>query len=287
MNNQPFRFHVGAFECMLVFDGALAYHAPQPQFMFANAPDAEAQQSLQAYTSAPAHAEHNGSAYFGLLINTGRQLVLVDTGAGHLVPDTGQLIANLRAAGIAPEQIDTVILTHAHLDHIGGIVDQSGKPAFPKARYVMTKRDYQFWTQAPDLSRMPFPSALIELFRTFVAQKLVPLQPDLIEDEVEIAAGIETLAAPGPTPGHIALNITSAGEQLLYLVDTVLHPIHIEHPEWYAAVDQDPAQTVATRKRLFERAAHDQARVLVFHFPFPGLGHLTQHGAGWHWQTMD
>jgi glyoxylase-like metal-dependent hydrolase (beta-lactamase superfamily II) len=252
MNNQPFHFQVGAFECMLVVDGTFGHYQP----------------------------------YWGLLINTGRQRVLVDTGAGGLVPGTGQLIPNLRAAGVAPEEIDTVILTHAHLDHTGGIVDASGKPAFPKARYVMSKREYLFWPQVTDFSWAPFPPAMIELFRNFIAQKIVPLQPDLIEDDAEILPGIQAIAAPGHTPGHIALKITSGDDQLLYLVDSVLDPSEVAQPEQVTAVNYDAAQTVATRRRLFQRAVQDQTRVLVFHFPFPGMGQITQTSAGWQWQAL-
>jgi glyoxylase-like metal-dependent hydrolase (beta-lactamase superfamily II) len=231
-----------------------------------------------------AFGDHN--PYWGLLINTGQQRVLVDTGAGGLVPGTGLLIPNLRAAGVAPEEIDMVILTHAHLDHTGGIVDARGKPAFPKARYVMSKREFHFWPQVSDFSWAPFPAAMIDLFRNFVEQKLVPLQPDLIAEDAEIAPGIQAIPAPGHTPGHIALNITSAGDQLLYLVDTVLDPSQVAQPEQVKAVDYDVAQTVATRRRLFQRAVQEQARVLVFHFPFPGMGRITQAGAGWQWQPL-
>lgn len=252
MNHQPFRFQVGDFECMLVIDGAYGDQNP----------------------------------YWGLLIDTGRQRVLADTGAGNLVPGTGQLIPNLRAAGIAPTQIDIVVLTHAHLDHTGGIVDAQGKLAFSNARYVMSAREYGFWPQVTDFSWMPFPASMVELFRSFVAQQITPLQPELIEGEVEIVPGIQAILAPGHTPGHIALNITSAGERLLYLVDTVIEPSQVAQPDEVHAVDYDASATIATRRRLFQQAVQEQARVLVFHFPFPGLGYIAPAGAGWQWHPL-
>jgi glyoxylase-like metal-dependent hydrolase (beta-lactamase superfamily II) len=94
-----------------------------------------------------------------------------------------------------------------------------------------------------------------------------------------------TIVAPGHTPGHMALSITSEGEQLLHLVDTVIHPIHLEHPDWVAAVDLLPAQTVATRHRLLTRAVDEKALVLVFHFPAPGLGRILAQADAWTWQA--
>lgn len=287
MNHQPLHFQVGAFACTLVLDGTFAYPHPA-QILFANAPQAEFQQALRNHAIDPAHWEHYLSPYPSLLINTGSQLVLVDTGAGHFGPDTGHLIPNLQAIGVIPEAINTVILTHAHLDHIGGIVNDAGKPAFPNARYVMGQTEWNFWTEATDLSWLPFPVELQQLFRNFIEKNLLPLQPqlDLIEAGAEIAPGIQVIEAPGHTPGHMALKITSAGEQLLYLVDTAIHPIHIEHPEWVAAVDYNPEQTVATRQRLFQQAVDEQALVHFYHFPFSGLGHIKQQGAGWQWQAL-
>lgn len=105
--------------------------------------------------------------------------------------------------------------------------------------------------------------------------------------QVLIVPGIHAVAAPGHTPGHMALAISSGGEQLLCISDTALHPIHVEHPDWCAVVDFAPQQVVTTRRRLFKRAANEKALVLGFHFPFPGLGHVIPKGDGWQWQPIE
>ena len=108
----------------------------------------------------------------------------------------------------------------------------------------------------------------------------------LVEDGDEIAPGIQVVAAPGHTPGHIALRITSEGEQLLWAVDTCIHPIHVEYPDWVSKVDYLPHETVVTRRRLLGQAAVGRALVHLYHFPFPGLGRVVLHNGGWRWQPL-
>jgi glyoxylase-like metal-dependent hydrolase (beta-lactamase superfamily II) len=227
------------------------------------------------------------SPYICLLINTGRHRVLVDTGAGGLAPTTGKLILNLKAEGVAPEDIDRVILTHGHPDHIGGNLDSEGKPAFPNARFVMWKDEWDFWTSEQAEQKLDEHSR--ELLTKLARRNLPPIQDklDLVDHEREIVPGIRAVAAPGHTPSHMALAISSRGEQLLVISDAVLHPIHMEQPDWHAAVDFSPRQVANTRSRLLNRAATGKALVLAFHFPFPGLGYVVQKGEGWRWQAIE
>jgi glyoxylase-like metal-dependent hydrolase (beta-lactamase superfamily II) len=213
--------------------------------------------------------------------------VLVDTGADGLAPTTGRLMQNLQDVGIAPGDIDTVILTHGHPDHIGGNTDAGGKPAFPNARYVMWRDEWNFWTSKQAEQRLD--EHLREVLIKFACENLPPIEAktDLIDREKEIVPGIRAVEARGHTPGHMALEIASKGEQLLCISDAALHPIHLEQPEWYAAVDLDPGQAVATRRQLLHRAADQNALVLAFHFPFPGIGRIVQKGEGWQWQPIE
>jgi glyoxylase-like metal-dependent hydrolase (beta-lactamase superfamily II) len=122
-------------------------------------------------------------------------------------------------------------------------------------------------------------------------EKLQPIkgQLDLVDREVEIVPGIYALDARGHTPGHMAVSVSSGGEALLYVSDTVLHPIHLEHPEWHTDVyDHDLEQADAAKRRIFGRAAAEESLVLAFHFhPFPSLGHVVRWKEGWQWQAID
>jgi glyoxylase-like metal-dependent hydrolase (beta-lactamase superfamily II) len=212
--------------------------------------------------------------------------VLVDTGADGLAPSTGKLVQNLKAVGIAPEHIDTVILTHGHPDHIGGNTNSEGKLTFPDARYVMWKGEWDFWTSGQAETKLD--EHVRERQLKFARKNLPPIQGrlKLVDRETEITPGIRALAAPGHTPGQMALAISSRGKQLLCVSDVVLHLIHLEQPEWCAGTDFSPQQVVATRRRLLKRATTQNALVLAFHFPFPGLGHVMRKGEAWQWQPI-
>ena len=290
MSSEIHHFKVGAFKCIVVSDGIHTYapptFPPPATFLFGNVPRDQLEQTLRKHNIKPDQWTEWISPYNCLLINTGEQSVLVDTGAKGLDPNTGRLIQNLQAEGIAPEDIDLVIITHCHPDHISGITLDDGELTFPNARFAMWKGEWDFWTSGEAEEKLDehFREALL----SFVRKNLPSIQDrlDLIEHEREILPGIQAISAPGHTPGHMALLISSEGEQLLNIVDTVLHPIHLEQPEWCATVDFAPDQVVATRRHLLNRAAAGNSLVLAFHFPFPGLGHIVQKGENWEWQPI-
>jgi glyoxylase-like metal-dependent hydrolase (beta-lactamase superfamily II) len=286
MHAHVYRFHIGTFECAIVNDGTFAYPHPA-QLFFEDVPEEHLTQALQEHKIDPAAWETYLSPYPSLLVKTDDQIILVDSGAGGLAPTTGQLIPNLQSIGVTPEGIDTVILTHGHPDHIGGNLDSSGKPAFANARYVMGRDEWEFWAPDPDLASFKVPM-FTEVIRTVARTQLPPIQDrlTLVDDGDEVVPGIQVVAAPGHTPGHIALRITSAGEQLLWAVDTCVHPLHVEHPDWVTMIDYLPHETVVTRRRLLGQAAVDRALVHMYHFPFPGLGHVVLQDGGWRWQPL-
>jgi glyoxylase-like metal-dependent hydrolase (beta-lactamase superfamily II) len=291
MSKETFRFETGKLECVAVSDGTLTYtppaFPPPATLLFANAPRERLEQVLLEHNLQPEQWGEWMSPYICLVIKTGEHLVLMDTGAGGLAPTTGKLLQNLKAEGIVPEDIDTVILSHGHPDHIGGNTDAQGKPAFPNARYVMWKGEWDFWTSEQAEQRLD--EHVGEILLKFARENLPPIQGqvDLFDRETEIVPGIRAVAAPGHTPGHMALEISSKDEKLLCIADGVLHPIHLEHPEWHAAVDFDPKRVVATRRRLLDSVAARKALVFAFHFPFPGLGRVVKKGEGWQWQPIE
>jgi glyoxylase-like metal-dependent hydrolase (beta-lactamase superfamily II) len=275
-------FSVGNIQCTAINDGTFFY---PPSWFFSNVPQEQLERSLGDHNLSLTQVV---SPYTCLVIKTGEHTVLVDTGADGLAPTTGDLLKNLKAEGITPEEITTVVLTHAHPDHIGGVLDTSGKPAFANARYVMSRTEWDFWTSKPDLRGTGMDDHMKELLINCALKNLPPLKPqmELLEAEKEIAPGIHAISAPGHTPGHIALVISSAKEQLLHIADAALHPMHLEHPAWRNVFHLSEDGAVMTRQRLLDRAAADNVNVLAYHFPFPGLGRVTSSGNAWRWEPL-
>ena len=272
-----YQFDIGNTRCVAINDGDYVGNA---DMLFANAPEEELLPALSKYGL---NRDHLPSTWTCLLVKTASNLALVDTGVGAGGEYGGQLLPMLRARGYQPEDIDTVILTHAHPDHIGGCVDSVGNATFSEATYYMWRDEWEFWTDEESLKRVPDWAA------EFARQKLPAIahQLETINDEIEIVPGIRALPAPGHTIGHMAVEIASNGEFLLNIADTALHPLQVEYPEWYARLDQFPDQTEISRRAIYARAAARNALVLGFHFhPFPSLGRITGLESNWKWQPL-
>ncbi len=280
-----YRFLIGQYRCMIVLDGMRTYAQPARLF-FANAPAAQLAETLRGHNLDAQRWTEYISPYPALLIETGIHRVLIDTGAGAMSPETGNLLANLSGAGIKAEDIDTVILTHAHADHVGGLLNRDGRPAFPHAQYYIGKDEWEFWTGDPDLSGLAIADDEKKMLIERAQESLLPLANRVVfvDREQEIVPGILAIPAPGHTPGHMAVGVYSQSSALLDIADAALHPIAIEQPDWRSVFDMDWAQAGASLRRLMQRAYDDQMLVFGYHFCFPCLGHVTPAGDGWLWQ---
>jgi glyoxylase-like metal-dependent hydrolase (beta-lactamase superfamily II) len=289
MTSPRVQFSVGDFRCIAIQDGTYNYPT---NFAFPNVPTEQLKQH-----GIP--LDHLVLPYTCLVVKTGKGTVLIDTGGGLTVnespeedglePTSGHLMKHLSDEGIAREEITTVILTHAHPDHIGGVLDKDGNAAFPNAQYVISKTEWDFWTSKPILNNPALDKQTKEQLITTAVRNLLPLKGriKLVDGEKEIVPGVNAIPAPGHTPGQNAVMVSSSNNQLLLLADSVLHPKHLENPAWRNAFDLDHDVAATTKRRLIDRAVADKANVLAYHFPFPSIGRVKQSGYGWKWEARN
>jgi len=273
-----YRFTLGDFDCACLSDGSRDY--PLKDF-FTNVSVEEVETALREQNLP---AGYITTPCTHLFVDTGEHRLLVDMGAGHLGPRTGRLLPNIRAAGINPLEIDTIVITHAHPDNVGGALDDSGKLNFPNAAYFISKVEWDFWFSERAAIH---PGGWMP---EFARKKLKPLKGKtvLVEREGEILPGVSVLFSPGHTPGHMAVSFTSQYEQLLFTGDVALHPIHLAHPDWLAVFDIIPDMAIDSRQRIFDLAAETRCWVIGQQFPpFPSLGHVIKKAIGWVWNPIE
>jgi glyoxylase-like metal-dependent hydrolase (beta-lactamase superfamily II) len=279
-----YRFKFGQFEIANLMDSKVVRQGLHPGFGAERSAD-EAQRLCRANNIEADRYEH---PFIPTLINTGNELILFDTGNGALrrdyaqlrnrLPD-GQLVEKLAQAGYAPGDVDIVVITHGHPDHIGGLA-ADGRPIFPNARYVFGSAEFDFWKRGENVREAR------KFNRELFVKLALPLaeRASFIKPGDDVAPGIRAVDAAGHSPGMLAYHVESQGKRLLIWADTCVHyAIAIQRPDWHLDVDDDKDKAVATRKRILGMAAGEKLFVAGFHMPFPGIGMIDQTADGFRW----
>ena len=269
------RFILGDAEVTVVSDGQLPLGPPKGTFI--GVPDEDVRKMLSDNFLSPDNVvlEQNSP-----IVNTGDKLILFDTGMGtakNFGPTTGRQQKSMAEAGIKPEDIDAVVFSHAHIDHIGGVVDANNKVLFPNAQYYIAQNDFDFWT---DEGKM---GSGLKDFVVHARKNLLPIRDRLVffKDGQEILPGVQAMAAPGHTVGHHIFMVTSNGKSFAFLGDLTHHAVLLlEKPRMQFSYDTDPQQAAETRVRLLTTLAANKTPVMSYHYAWPGYGHIAKTGDG-------
>jgi len=222
------------------------------------------------------------------LLNSGENVVLVDSGAGQMFgPNTGGVLAALRVSGYTPEQIDTVLVTHLHGDHIGGLLLADGTPAFPNAVVQVAKKDADFWLSTAVMEKAPKEAQpFFQMAQKATAPYAASGRLKPFEGEAELVPGIKPLSTPGPTPGHTSYLVESAGQRLILWGDLVhVAAVQRAKPGVPIAWDTDAATAVKSRQRVLAQAS--DALLAGSHLPFPGIGRLREEKKAYQWMPVE
>jgi glyoxylase-like metal-dependent hydrolase (beta-lactamase superfamily II) len=268
-----YRYKVGDIQVTAINDG------------FANRPlegfirNAELPAVQKAMTDAGLSSTTLQIPFTTLVVNDGRKLTLLDTGNGNSgAPTSGLWMANFRAAGFTPEQVDTIVISHFHGDHINGLRLKEGNAVFPNAEIHVPAPEWAFWMDDARAAAAPDPMkpAFANVRRVFEPIKAAI---KTYEPGKEVVTGVNSVAAHGHTPGHCAFVV---GGKLLALSDTSNHPaLFVTNPGWSAIFDMDGAAAEATRRRMLDMAVADKMQVAFYHAPFPATGTIVKDGAAY------
>jgi glyoxylase-like metal-dependent hydrolase (beta-lactamase superfamily II) len=284
MQPTVYRFKLGGFELVNIMDSKVIRPGLTPSF----GGETQADEVRALAAANRIDADRYEHPFTPMLVNTGKQLLLIDTGNGSLRDEheqlkgrlpPGNLVARMAAAGYQPEDVDVVIITHGHPDHIGGLT-KGGQPVFPKARYVFGAADFEFWKKGENVREAR------KFNRELYVKICLPLadRSTFVKPGDEIVPGITAVDAFGHSPGLMAYHIESEGKRLLNWADTCNHyAVAIQRPDIHLDVDDDKDKAVATRKRILDMVATDKLFVSGFHMPFPGLGWVEKSQGGYRW----
>lgn len=273
MSDGIYHFQLGDFSCT-VFQDSL--DSRPLEFLTTSVPNEEVSQALE---SLGLPGDKVFLSYNILMLERDGERTLVDAGLMQVEGRQGKLVKRLGEAGIQPETIKRVIITHTDFDHVGGLIDPQGKLFFPAAKIWMTPDAWDWYHREDVLAKID--PVVADFFR-----RLFPAiagQVEFLEGEREVMPGVCAIPTPGHRPGHIALEISSQGQTLIHFGDAINCPVFVIRPDWLVKIDTDPEQGRATRKSLFKRAAGANALVFAAHPTFPGLGRIVRKDDRFDW----
>jgi len=264
------RFAVGSIECQIIPDGVVMY---EPADLAVGVPVAEIAAAVTAGTNDKGEL---AVPYNCLLIRAGGRTALVDAGLGAEAAaewgeQAGRLTDSLAASGVTPDQVDMVIVSHAHLDHIGGLTvagDGGRVPVFARARHYFCEAEWNFWT-GQGLAQVP--ADLADGARTHLPPLRQAGLVEIVTAETEVLPGVRLLPFPGHTAGHMVVALSSGDEGALYLGDAILDEANFAHPEWVSLVEWNPAMAAAARTALIEKAIDENRLLIAFHLAARGF----------------
>jgi glyoxylase-like metal-dependent hydrolase (beta-lactamase superfamily II) len=274
-----YRFNVGDFEVTALHDGAVSREITAQLV-----PNVPLETVIKAMDDQFIPTKPGSSQFNTMVINTGSKLILIDAGFNNNgAATTGQMAANMTAAGIDAKQIDTVLVSHFHPDHINGLRSKEGALVYPNAEIVVPPRDVAHYLDDAKMNAVP------EAARGgFIVSRRVfsPILKDIRQAEwnKEWASGITGIQSDGHTPGHTSFVVSSGGKTLLVVGDASNDPrLFAKNPDWHLGFDLDKAQAVVSRKKLLDMASVDKMQVSFYHAAFPATGHVAKTTTGYDW----
>jgi glyoxylase-like metal-dependent hydrolase (beta-lactamase superfamily II) len=276
-----YRYKVGTHEVTVATDGASRFRFPDNFVANKNRDEVNA-----AWTALHREKDEMVIPYSPLAVNTGSKLVVIDTGTGEgnferSKGTAGQFHGNLKAAGIDRNQVDLVIISHFHGDHINGLLTADNKPAFPNAEIMVPAVEWKYFMDDAEMGKQTsdrMKGVFAGLRKVFDA---LGRKVSQYEANKEVAPGITSVASHGHTPGHMSFVIAQGNSKAFVQSDVTNNPLFVRNPGFHLMFDQDPVMAEATRRKVYDMLVAEKMMVQGFHYPFPALAYVEKNGDGY------